>query len=140
MGGINIKRLLLGGLVAGVVVFAIEGAASVTFMDEMAAQLEVHNLSMDYSAKAMATACLVSLILGFVLVFFYAAARPRFGPGPKTAVLVGVVFWFGGYLIWMLGFTFIDLYSNSMLVKWGVIGLVEQIMAALAGAWVYRED
>ena len=55
-------------------------------------------------------------------------------------MLIAVVFWLGGYLIWMLGFLFIDVYSTSMLAKWGVIGLVESIVAALAGGWVYRED
>jgi len=52
-------------------------------------------LTMDMTGMTWVLAILVSLILGLALVFFYAAARPRFGAGPMTAVKVAVVFWFG---------------------------------------------
>jgi hypothetical protein len=81
----------------------------------------------------------VSLIVGFALVFFYAAARPRFGPGPKTAVIVAVALWVGGYLLNLLGYRMIGLFPAGMLVLWGAIGLVEMILAGILGAWIYRE-
>ena len=33
-------------------------------------------------------------LLGIVAVWLYAAIRPRFGPGPKTAAMAGLAVWF----------------------------------------------
>src|SRR5437667_4515115 len=36
-------------------------------------------------------------VLGVLLVWLYAAIRPRFGPGPKTSLIAGLVLWFLAY-------------------------------------------
>ncbi len=82
----------------------------------------------------------VSLLVGLTLVFFYAAARPRFGPGAKTAIIVAVALWFGGSLINLIGYGMIGLYPMGMLAIWGVQGLVEMVVASLVGGWIYREE
>lgn len=51
-------------------------------------------------------------------MFLYAAARPRFGAGPKTAVIVAVAMWAGGYLLSLVGYHMLGLYP---------------------GGWIYRE-
>ena len=33
----------------------------------------------------------------------------------------------------------VGLYSGHLLIYWGLIGLVEMIIAALVGGWIYRE-
>jgi hypothetical protein len=33
----------------------------------------------------------------------------------------------------------LGLYPDDLLVKWGVQGLVEMVIAGVAGAWVYKE-
>jgi hypothetical protein len=140
MGGINVGRWLAGGVVAGIVTFLMEGIASVFYVEEMQTALAALGLSMEMTGAVWVLAILVSLVGGLVLVFFYAAARPRFGPGPKTAVLVAVFMWSGGYLLSLIGYYISGIYPGGMLVKWGVVGLVEMILAGLAGGWVYRED
>jgi hypothetical protein len=40
-----------------------------------------------------------SFILWGVLIGIYAAVRPRYGPGPKTALCVGSSVWGLGYLL-----------------------------------------
>jgi len=139
MAGINVGRWIGGGLAAGLVVWLLEGAASVLYMDDMQAALERLGLSMEMNAAMWVLSVVVSLILGFALVFFYAAARPRFGPGPRTAVIVAVGLWASGYLLSLTGYYMLGIYPTSMLVMWGVVGLVEMIVAALVGGWVYRE-
>ena len=74
-----------------------------------------------------------------MLVFFYVGVRPRFGPGPNTAIPVAVVFWFGGYLPFLLGGKLLGIFSTGLLVMWGIVGLEEVIIAALVGGWVYKE-
>lgn len=139
MSGINVGRWLAGGVVAGLVIWLIEGAASVLYMDDMRAALDAHGITFEMSAAMWVLSILVSLLLGLALVFFYAAARPRFGPGPRTAVIVAVGLWVAGYLLSLIGYYMLGLYPGGMLVLWGVIGLVEMIVAAVAGAWIYRE-
>lgn len=140
MGGINVKRWIMGGLTAGVLIWILEGLASQFYMADMEVALEAHNLAFDMSGSTMAMTLIVSLIAGLALVFFYAASRPRFGPGPRTAAIVALAFWFGSTLISLLGYDLMGLFSSGMLAMWGAVGLVEMVIASLAGAWLYRED
>ncbi len=139
MKGINVIRWLLGGIVAGIVVWILEGLSSMLYMEEMETAMQAHNLAMEMSAGAMILTLIVSIISGLVLVFFYAAARPRFGPGPKTAVIVAVALWVGGMLLSLLGYQMIGLFPTGLLALWGIIGLVEMIIASLVGGWIYKE-
>ena len=139
MGGINVGRWLGGGLAAGVLIWFLEGAGSMLYMTEMERALAAHGLSMEVSAGMMAATVAVSLAVGLTIVFFYAGVRPRFGPGPGTAVTVAVVLWIGGYLVSLAGYAMMGLFPSGLLVAWGAIGLVEMILAALLGGWIYRE-
>ena len=139
MRGINLKRWIAGGVVAGIFIWMIEGAASTLYTNDLRAALEAHGLSMRMDAGVWLTSLAVSLIAGLTLVFFYAAARPRFGPGPKTAVTVAVALWIGGYLLSLLGHKMLGLFPGRVLVLWGAVGLVEMVLAALIGGWIYRE-
>jgi hypothetical protein len=96
-------------------------------------------MSMELSAGVMVLAVVISLIVGLTLVFFYAAARPRFGPGPRTAIIVAVALWFGGWLPSLIGYGMIGLYPTGLLIQWAIVGLVELILAALLGGVIYRE-
>lgn len=139
MGGINVGRLILGSLVAGVVIFVIEGAVGSTYMAEMVRVLQEHNLAMAAGASGMVLGAVISLLIGFGLIFFYVAARPRFGAGVRTAIIVAVVTFFTGYFVGLISYDSIGLYPRNMLVQWGAVGLVEMITACIAGAWLYRE-
>ncbi|MGQ0702320.1 MAG: hypothetical protein ACT4PM_04215 [Gemmatimonadales bacterium] len=139
MGGINLNRWFLGGIVAAVVIWLIEGGASTLYMDDVQAALSAHSLSMEMTSGVVLLSVVLSLLVGLALIFFYAAARPRFGPGPRTAFIVAVAMWAGGYLPALAGYVMIGLYPQSMVMLWGAIGLIELIIAALLGGWVYRE-
>jgi hypothetical protein len=80
-----------------------------------------------------------NFLLGIALVWFYAAVRPRFGPGPKTAVITGLAVWF---VVWLLGFggTMIGgLFPTNLVVTIVIWELFEVPIATLAGAWLYQE-
>jgi hypothetical protein len=139
MGGINVARWLAGGVVAGIVMWVIEGVANILLMEETEKAMESLGVSMEMTAGIWVMTVLMSLLTGLVLVFLYAAARPRFGAGPKTAVIVAVALFFGGMLIALMGYGMMGFYPTRLLVIWGCIGFVELILVSLAGAWVYRE-
>lgn len=139
MNNINSSRVVLGGLAAGALIWIVEGVASVFYMNEMNAALTAHSLSMDMGAKAIVLSLAVSIIVGLTIVFFYAAARSRFGPGPKTAVIVAIALWMGGYFVSLLGYEMMGIFPRNLLVIWGTVGLAEMIVAAILGGWIYRE-
>jgi hypothetical protein len=139
MGGINWQRWFAGGIAAGVVILVVEGVTGTLYEEGMLAALVDHNLTLPTGPGAMAAELIGCLLTGFALTFFYAAARPRLGPGPKTAVTVAVAFWFGGILPMLGAYELIELFPTRMIALWSVLGLVEVSLGALAGGWVYRE-
>jgi len=139
MKRINVGRWLVGGIAAGVLIWLLEGAASTLYLGEMEAAMKAHNLSMEMSLHAMLLSIVMSLTLGLVLVFFYVAARPRFGPGPKTAAIVAVALWFGSTVMSLAGYSMMGLFPPTVVIQWGLIGLVEMILASMLGGWLYRE-
>lgn len=140
MGGIDVPRWLGGGVAAGALYWVLEGLGSLLYMDRMQEVLAAHGLAMEMSAGVMAGTLAASFLAGFVIVFFYAAARPRFGPGPRTAIMVAVGLWAGGYLLTLLGYALFGLFPTGLLVTWSAVGLVEMILVSLLGGWIYREE
>ncbi len=140
MSRINLTRVILGGLLAGVVLVIGEYVVNELLLgDQWAAAMEALNLTRP-SGIVLALYVIWSLILGIAIVWIYAAIRPRFGAGPKTAVIAGFAVWF---LVWFLGFgsTLInDMFPGSLVLIAVVWGLIETIAAALAGGWLYREE
>ncbi len=139
MGGINGGRLLAGAAAAGALIWLLEGAFGLLYADQMTAILGGHGLGMEMSPSTIALTLAVSLLAGLSVVFFYALARPRLGPGPRTAVTVAIGLWVGGWLVALIGYRMIGLYPVRLLVMWGATGLLEMILAGVLGAWVYRE-
>ena len=52
---------------------------------------------------------------------------------------MAVVLWLGGYVPSLIGYDMIKLFPRTMLYQWGLVGLLEMIIAAVVGAWIYRE-
>lgn len=84
-------------------------------------------------------AVVMTFVVGIVLVWLYALIRSRLGPGPKTAVCAALIMWFGVYVYnGVINGTLFQVPMNLILIAlaWG---LVEYILAALAGAALYQE-
>ena len=82
----------------------------------------------------------MTFVLGIVIVLGYAAIRPRFGPGVKTAIIAGLFAWFGVYCYsgTINGMVFgMPMNGMMMVCAWG---LVQYILAAIAGAALYKES
>lgn len=105
MNGINVGRWILGGVVAGLITWLLEGVASTMYLGEMTASLQSHGLSMEVSAGTAVSSLIVSLVGGLVLIFIYAMGRARFGPGPRTAVTAAIALWTGGYLLSLMDYS-----------------------------------
>ena len=71
--------------------------------------------------------------------WLYAAIRPRFGAGPKTAALAGAVVWFFAYLYPSASMMIMHMFPRRMLAIGVLWGLFELVIATIAGASVYQE-
>jgi len=82
---------------------------------------------------------IVALLYGIALIWIYAAIRPRFGPGPKTAVIAGLTMWVVAWLLVSAYLIVIGGYPAGLMIAATIWGLFELLVAAVAGAWFYQE-
>ena len=89
----NIGRVIAGGLLAGLIVNIGETILNmVVLADDMQSALEARNLPA-MTGAGIGVFVAMAFGLGILMVWLYAAIRPRFGPGPRTAVMAGLAIW-----------------------------------------------
>lgn len=140
MGTINAGRVVLGGLLAGLVIDVGEWLASVVFAEQYEQMFEAIGVP-EPATATMLLLVLGGFLVGIVMVWLYAAIRPRFGAGPRTALYAGLAVWFLGWLWPTASGAAMGLYEMTVTmwiisIVWGV---VELGLAALAGGWLYQE-
>ncbi len=139
MGKINFGRVLLGGLVAGVILNIGEFVLNKKVLGaQMKAFFTGHSFK-EPAGSFMPIAVGLTFVLGIVMVLGYAAIRPRFGAGPKTAIIAALFAWFGIYLYTGLINSMLFAIPTDMMLIGLVWGLVEYVISALVGAWLYKE-
>jgi len=140
MRKINLGRLLLGGLVAGIVGdvlgLLVDGVLLQPFWSD-----DMINLGKaEFSTTQIIEFNLFGLVFGIVSIWIYAAIRPRFGPGWKTAIYAGVAAWVIGILLPNTNFMIVaGLFSKHLALYTTLGGLVEVVVGTVAGAWLYKE-
>ena len=140
---INTQKVLVGGIAAGVVLNIIDYLANgVVFADRMKAEAEAFKpglSDMMMGGSSIAIYVISDLIVGILLVWTYAAIRPRFGAGPGTAAKAAFLFWvLGG--IFTAGYLQIGLMSTASWFIFAIIWLVNLMLAAYVGARLYTEE
>jgi hypothetical protein len=140
MGGINVSRVVLGGLLAGLVIDLAEYVLNgVVLAQDMDAAIRRLNLP-PIGGSAIAVFLVVGFALGIATIWLYAAIRPRFGAGVRTALCAGAAVWFFAYLYPNIGQVILGLFPPRMITFATIWGLVEILAAAAAGAGLYRES
>jgi hypothetical protein len=139
MDQINYGRVLVGGLLAGLLMNISEFVLNeIVLGAQMKEFFTSHNFH-DPGGAFIALAVILTFALGVAMVMLYAMIRPRFGPGPKTAICAALLVWF-----------FVTIYSGVInIVLFGIpagtaiLGIVwvlaEYVLATLLGAFVYKE-
>jgi hypothetical protein len=138
MGEINYQRLFAGGLLAGVLFVIGETLFSTIFSGAVAQWMQTMNLT-EPTGGAMVGLVLLTLSLGLGAVWLYAAIRPRFGPGPVTAAIAGVVIWALAVVFPALTYVFFGVPIDGGFWLYVTWWLVVGPAATIAGAWVYQE-
>ena len=142
MSPVNPKRVLVAGLAAGLVMNVIDFAAN-TFVTggRMQAELTAVNpqlwSNLNMPAK-MPVFFIIDFVLGILLVWLYAAMRPRFGPGPRTAITAALFVWLIsgtlGYIYVLMG-----LFSTANFAMNSAVGLINFAASAWVGGKLYAE-
>ncbi|TMQ60127.1 MAG: hypothetical protein E6K75_03310 [Candidatus Eisenbacteria bacterium] len=141
MARINTGRVILGGLLAGLVINVVSVLCNFLLVGKkiMQAQQAGHFLAQPRFPFLPAWLILMFLV-GIALVWLYAAVRPRLGPGPGTALKVGI-------LVGLL----MGVPDNMANAAWGTSGrylpamwmlehLIGCALGTLVGAWLYKEE
>lgn len=141
MGKINWRRLLIGGLAAGVVMKILSYASwTLLVRTTLTEALQAVGRPLQESATMSVVMIVMGFLVGIIVIWLYAAMRPRFGPGPGTATMVGVAV---GILLgvfpdigWGMSLPVIPatVFSTDALAT-----LVTVVIGTLIGAWFYKE-
>src|SRR3989441_11726083 len=90
MGKINMQKVLIGGLIAGVVLNIVDYVLyGVVLKAQMAAAMQALGKP-PIAGNTILWFVFLDFVVGVFLVWLYAAIRPRYGAGPATAVHGGV--------------------------------------------------
>jgi len=141
MGKINYGRVILGGIVGGIVAAALEWFFNGVFLGQQWADA-MKSLNRPNVFPGMAftvTLYLLEMIGGIVVVWLYAAIRPRFGAGVRTAIYAGLVGWFLSTPLSNMENVVNGLFSPRLMLYDTLIGLVAAILGTVIGAALYKE-
>jgi hypothetical protein len=87
---------------------------------------------------AIATNVFATFVVGILLVWLYAAMRPRFGPGMKTAMYAALVVWICGFLF-HLDMLILGMITAGTYAIASIVALVQVIASAGVGGMLYKE-
>ncbi len=139
MSRINMARVLLGGLAAGLLINIGEYLLhDVVLAEEIRATMAGFNLPAP-GGGAIAVFVFLGFGVGLTAVWLYAAIRPRYGAGPKVALCAGSAVWFLAYAYPGVAFAALGFFPVGDTVFVLIWQLVEVSLGTLAGAWVYQE-
>jgi len=141
MGKVNCARVVLGGLLAGVVLIVLGFLGYTLYLEQhWSSALQALGHPMIANVWGYVFAIVFSFVTGMMAVWLYAAIRPRYGAGPKTAVTAGFIFWIIGSLFPAVSLGSMGLFPSNLLMVDTIASLVSIILATLAGAWAYKEE
>jgi len=141
MSRINGGRVVIGGLAAGVVMNVIDAVGNGVLL---AGQWKAESDQLDPGLVAKAAASstvgwiVVDFLMGLLIVWLYAAIRPRFGPGPMTAARAGLFAWLVAHAFYF-SYVFMGFFSFRLIAASSGAGLIAAIAGAYLGGRLYQE-
>jgi hypothetical protein len=138
----NVGKVIVGGLVAGLVSNVVDMTTNFTVlmpdMKFMVERLHLDPAVLQPSFAGIAPWVTIDFFTGILLVFTYAAMRPRFGAGPKTAIIAGLTLYLVVTAV-LSGFLSMGVFTRGMFVRSSIAALASVLLGSLAGAAVYKE-
>ncbi|HEY1807785.1 MAG TPA: hypothetical protein VGG42_04435 [Acidobacteriaceae bacterium] len=141
MGKINSGRWILGGVVAGIVIDILAYLVDGIMLAPRWAHDIVRLGRPEFTSRQLLLFNLIGIGIGLLAVWVYAAIRPRFGAGMRTAIYAGIAAWVAtallpnATLMWVTG-----LFNNHLTLYTTAGALIEIVVGTVIGAAVYREE
>jgi len=140
---INTSKVVVGGLAAGVM-GNIVGYVGFGMLLAPRFEAEAVAVAPTLAGRGMTTGAVVTnivstFVIGLLLVWLYAAIRPRFGPGSRTAIFAAMVVWLCGFLFHM-DWLIVGLMTQQTYALASLVALVQTIASAWVGGMLYKED
>lgn len=141
MGKINLGRMILGGVVAGLVADILDWLVDgVWLAPRWADGMKALNQPAAFSVRQIAWFDLIGIAGGITAIWIYAAIRPRFGAGVRTAVYAGLATWVLTCLLPNAGFMYVvGLFGHRLTLYSTLGGVVEIVAGTILGAALYKE-
>jgi len=141
MTRINWLRLIIGGLIVSVICFLTDGFfhERVVATDWSAVYRALGVAEPHHDATGLIYFAIFELGRGFAAILVYVLMRPFFRPGPKTAVLAGVVTWLAFSVTGPAQFVPLGFYSQPLWIKVAGFQLVTTLIGVLVGAALYKD-
>jgi len=141
MGKINLGRVVLGGIVAGIIIDVFEGVSNGVLLGQQYANaMTALGKSGTMSTNQLIAFNVWGLVTGILMLWVYADMRPRLGAGPMTAVCAALVIWASVFVLGSATMVFLHLMPVGFTLIGLAIALVETIVAGIAGAYLYKEE
>ena len=138
---INWLRLLIGGIIAAVICFVTDGFLHEAILknDWAAVYANINATMPKENPTSMVYFAIFELGRGFVGLFIYVALRALSRPGPKTAVIAGIVMWLAFSVTGPAQFIPLGFLSNPLWMKMLAFQFITSVLAVLAGAAIYKD-
>ena len=139
---INTSKVVVGGLAAGVVANIIGFLGFGVLLgprfeaEAVAVAPALEGRAM--TGSAIAVNVLATFVVGVLLVWLYAAMRPRFGPGMKTATYAAPVVWVCGFLF-HLDLLILGMITPGTYAMASIVAFIQVLAAAGIGGILYKE-
>jgi len=136
----NTNRVITGGLVAGFVMnvgdFLING---LLLGQQWGSAIQARGIDSASVPLGGTGWIIVDFIAGIFMVWLYAAIRPRFGSGPKAAIIAGCAMWLIAHAVFA-SFWFMGVFPAGLIAAASLGALVSTLVAGLAGCALYIEQ
>ena len=139
MEGINTGKLIVSGIVAGVVITVGQLVLNLVLLGgAQDAALETLGVA-PVGGSQIGMFIAMTFVVSCTMMWLYASLRDRLGPGPKTAMCAGIVVWVLYYLQGLSNFWILGMLGTPLVGIGLVWGLFELPIAAIAGAYFYSD-
>lgn len=139
MGKINYGRVILGGIVAGIIFILLDSLSNVVLLGQQwIDDAKLHNRPTSFSGPVTFGLILIEIVGGMVSIWIYAAIRPRFGPGVRTAIYTGLLQW-AIFILVNTASTLQGIFGPRVSLYSNLLGLVSILLGTIAGARLYKE-
>jgi hypothetical protein len=134
------KRIVWGGLAAGLLMNVIDMLVGVLVLGPRYMSCQALGIFLKEPRLPFVPLWILGIFAeGLILAWLYAAVRPRLGPGPKTALLVGLAAGLLTHVPYNFSMVCWGLQGRMMPFVWMVSGIAEFILGTLLAGWIYRE-